>query len=245
MDFKIPDYPQPLRAFRVWRLDVRIPAETVLAETDDSGRFLTPSELPALLRSRNGLAIWRPGRNVAECRWFDYGPPSWPEKSPTGEPHEAPFRLCGCGFYGALESPEPKFWSYWDDGGCHLLVHLYVSGLMEAWGRIIEHESGLRAQYARVIALSNPSQTLGLSTAEADPVSTLVRKTAETYEAAYVPDPSLLKIIHRHGLEWFRDHSRWLELEAELRRDGQDEPVSLLPPPEAGSAGLGPNEEEE
>lgn len=207
----IPDYAEPLRAFRVWRLDVRIPEAGVPALSGPA-LPLRAAEPQLLLRSRNGWATWQPGRNVAECRWFDYGPPSWPEKAPTGEPHEAPQRECGCGLYAAFEPPPPKLWSSWDERGCHLLVYMYVSGLVEAWGRIIEHESGVRAQYGRVIALADPGPALRLSEADGRSVATLVRRTAAVYEAAYVEDPFHLKTIHTKGLDWFREHEAELEV---------------------------------
>ncbi|HZD00664.1 MAG TPA: hypothetical protein VFA46_10890 [Actinomycetes bacterium] len=228
MTDRVPDYPEPLRAFRVWRLDVRLPEEAVLPGSS-TRRLL--SAVPTVLRSRNGLAMWRPGRNVAECRWYEYGPPSWPEKGPPAEFHDAPQRECGCGFYGAVTPPAPKMWSYWDDAGCHLLIHFYVSGLMEAWGRVIEHETGIRAQYARVIALLDPSEALGLGAPDADAVAPLIRRTAATYEAAYMAEPGHLPTIHAQGLKWLREHAAELEpaSRAPARRPRQA-PVALLPP---------------
>jgi hypothetical protein len=245
LDERIPDYPEPLRAFRVWRLDMKVPQDAVHLAA--AGRLLD-SELPLVLRSRNGLAMWQPGRNVAECRWYEYGPPpSWPEKGPPAETHEAPWRECGCGLYGGSEWPAPKFWSYWDDAGCHLLVHFYVSGLMQAWGRIIEHQTGIRAQYARVIALLDPSEALGLSTGDAKAVAALVRRTAEAYHAAYVAHPAHLRTIHAQGLEWF--HERGTNLETATAsdvvdlRDG-DERMPLFPPSGSGPVSTNPDEED-
>lgn len=233
MGERVPDYPEPIRAFRVWRLDLRVRAEALAR--DGTGRVrLLRSDLPPLLRSRNGLFVWRPGKNVAECRWFEYGPPSWPEKGPPAEQHEAPQRECGCGFYGAFAPPPPKLWSYWDEGGCHVVVHLYVRGLMEAWGRVIEHEGGLRAQYARVLALTDPSAVLGLQGGDAESVAELVRETASAYGAAYVTDLASLEALRLQGLRWFREHRGEVQPEPTPAAGGR---VRLLP--ESGPADPG------
>jgi len=57
--------------------------------------------------------------------------------------HDAPTRDCNCGFaaYYALPA-EPD-----------LPAHEAIWGAIVAWGRIVEHETGFRAEHARPIAL--------------------------------------------------------------------------------------------
>lgn len=57
--------------------------------------------------------------------------------------HDAPQRDCNCGFSAFYVLPaEPE-----------LPAHEAVWGVISSWGRVIECESGFRAQYARPIAL--------------------------------------------------------------------------------------------
>lgn len=57
--------------------------------------------------------------------------------------HEAPHRDCNCGFSAYYELPaEPE-----------LPAPDAVWGVIAAWGRVVEHEHGFRAQYARPVAL--------------------------------------------------------------------------------------------
>ena len=57
--------------------------------------------------------------------------------------HDAPYRDCNCGwaaYYTLPEDPElPAIECVW--------------GAVVAWGRIVEHETGFRAEYARPLAL--------------------------------------------------------------------------------------------
>src|SRR4051812_10791780 len=61
-------------------------------------------------------------------------------------PHESPAPECQCGVY-AYHTPGPRSWfgeAYW------------CEGVVSAWGRIVVHGDGLRAQFARVEALAVP-----------------------------------------------------------------------------------------
>jgi len=58
-------------------------------------------------------------------------------------PHEA----CQCGIY-AYHTPGPRSWfgeAYW------------CEGVVSAWGRIVVHEDGFRAEHARVEAVAVPA----------------------------------------------------------------------------------------
>jgi hypothetical protein len=61
-------------------------------------------------------------------------------------PHESPHADCQCGIY-AYHTPGPRSWfgeAYW------------CEGVVSAWGRLVVHGDGFRAQHARVEALAVP-----------------------------------------------------------------------------------------
>jgi hypothetical protein len=63
-----------------------------------------------------------------------------------GEPHDSPHEACQCGIY-AYHTPGPRSWfgeAYW------------CEGVVAAWGRLVVHHDGFRAQHARVEALAIP-----------------------------------------------------------------------------------------
>ena len=69
------------------------------------------------------------------------------------EPHESPHEACQCGIYGYY-TPGPRSWfgeAYW------------CEGVVSAWGRLVVHNDGFRAEHARVEALAVPEglQRLG------------------------------------------------------------------------------------
>jgi hypothetical protein len=62
------------------------------------------------------------------------------------EPHESPHEACQCGIY-AYHAPGPRSWfgeAYW------------CEGVVSAWGRLVVHPDGFRAEHARVEALAVP-----------------------------------------------------------------------------------------
>jgi hypothetical protein len=62
------------------------------------------------------------------------------------EPHESPHEACQCGIY-AYHTPGPRSWfgeAYW------------CEGVVSAWGRVVVHDDGFRAEHARVEALAVP-----------------------------------------------------------------------------------------
>ena len=63
------------------------------------------------------------------------------------EPHDSPHEACQCGLYGYY-TPGPRSWfgeAYW------------CEGVVSAWGRLVVHSDGFRAEHARVEALAVPS----------------------------------------------------------------------------------------
>ena len=62
-------------------------------------------------------------------------------------PHRSPHEDCQCGIY-AYHSPGPRSWfgeAYW------------CEGVVSAWGRLVVHADGFRAEHARVEALAVPA----------------------------------------------------------------------------------------
>ena len=58
------------------------------------------------------------------------------------EPHDSPHEACQCGIY-AYHTPGPRSWfgeAYW------------CEGVVSAWGRVVVHDDGFRAEHARVEA---------------------------------------------------------------------------------------------
>jgi hypothetical protein len=63
------------------------------------------------------------------------------------EPHASPHEACQCGIYGYY-TPGPRSWfgeAYW------------CEGVVSAWGRLVVHNDGFRAEHARVEALAVPA----------------------------------------------------------------------------------------
>jgi hypothetical protein len=63
------------------------------------------------------------------------------------EPHRSPHESCQCGIY-AYHTPGPRSWfgeAYW------------CEGVVSAWGRLVVHGDGFRAEHARVEALALPA----------------------------------------------------------------------------------------
>ena len=66
------------------------------------------------------------------------------------EPHDSPHEDCQCGIY-AYHTPGPRSWfgeAYW------------CEGVVSAWGRLVVHGDGFRAEHARVEALAVPGSLL-------------------------------------------------------------------------------------
>lgn len=91
------------------------------------------------LRSVNGI-IWPPNEPLAaRC---EFGKSDHPVAA-------VPDLECGCGCW-AFYDPEDA-WSL--QAGWGYFANAKVFGIIEAWGGIVEHEHGFRAQYAEVRAV--------------------------------------------------------------------------------------------
>jgi hypothetical protein len=90
------------------------------------------------------------------------------------EPHESPHEACQCGIY-AYHTPGPRSWfgeAYW------------CEGVVSAWGRLIVHRDGFRAEHARVEALAVPDGLERLGAAQ-------VRRAAADLGVPVVPHHDL------------------------------------------------------
>jgi hypothetical protein len=98
------------------------------------------------------------------------------------EPHSSPDEACQCGIY-AYHTPGPRSWfgeAYW------------CEGVVSAWGRVVVHSDGLRAQYARVEALAVPDGLGRLGAAQ-------VRRAAGRLGVPVVGHDELEAIARRLG----------------------------------------------
>lgn len=115
---------------------------------------------------------WKPGTNVAKCRSH----PTPDRRHSTA----APDRHCSCGLYGYYELPEE------DETPTE-----HVVALCTYWGRIVPHQSGFRAEFARIQAVA-PWAWPGLRTK--------VLSTAQRYGVDPVPHPRELEsLASNHG----------------------------------------------
>jgi hypothetical protein len=89
-------------------------------------------------------------------------------------PHESPHADCRCGIYG-YHTPGPRSWfgeAYW------------CEGVVSAWGRLVVHADGFRAEHARVEALAVPDGLDRFGPAQ-------VRAAAAALEVPVIPQAEL------------------------------------------------------
>ena len=113
---------------------------------------------------------------------------------PAGEPHaakcfalrghDAPFAACNCGLSAYYELPEEP----------DLPAPAAVWGAVVAWGRVVECETGFRAQYARAIGLLDAYNPLDF----ARPLKR-ARDAAEAYGIPLLPRDELLAYAAWYG----------------------------------------------
>ena len=137
-----------------------------------AGKFV-PNPAVSMVAPRARPVPWRPGQDrVAKCFAL--------------RGHEAPARNCNCGiaaYYALDEEPElPAPEALW--------------GVIVAWGRIVEHERGFRAQFARPVALLDavraPKRSKPRLRAQAG-------KAAEAHAIPLLPRDELIAYAGWHG----------------------------------------------
>jgi len=127
-----PDFIEPIAAFRCWRY--------VVGERSAQLFPLGPNGY------RDGMSVW-------EGSWRAWVTASCPLPASF---HEAPDERCSCGFYALKSVDDAAIMASWQfdyraDGV--LEREGYVLGRVELAGKVIEHESGFRAERARIAEL--------------------------------------------------------------------------------------------
>jgi hypothetical protein len=98
------------------------------------------------------------------------------------EPHASPHQECQCGIY-AYHAPGPRSWfgeAYW------------CEGVVSAWGRLVVHRDGFRAEHARVEALAVPAGLERMGAAE-------VHRVAAELGVPVIAHDELEDFAARHG----------------------------------------------
>jgi len=103
-------------------------------------------------------------------------------------PHPAPHVDCSCGLYGYNRQKDLRIKS-------ELVVpdDRAVYGIFAAWGRIIFHDKGFRAQYGRPIAVVEKI------TGKDDVNQKLFRSIVQKYELNVVPKGKLTDVAKKYG----------------------------------------------
>jgi hypothetical protein len=131
----VPDFIEPVEAWRVWRVSMH--------------------DYRIVLQSLNADTVWEPGVALAATcatRQRSRRRP-WRFEAPS---HEAPEVDCTCGIYG-LRSPAVARW-YLERRAVFYNAERVV-GRVALWGDVVESESGWRAQRAYPIELFVPAAT--------------------------------------------------------------------------------------
>ena len=188
----MPDLIQPIIGFRSWDLE------------------------DGLLRSTGvGAAIWDPDVTVAECETGrDKVEASYVTEDEDDEliafamagrkeepkTHSAPAPNCGCGLYAYHDPIDPSKQA----SGLYSIMYMYadrpstprITGAIAAWGQIEVHETGFRAEKARIVALC-----LDDKCATDKDRRKQIEDAAKTYGAEAVPTVYLPDAAYQHGIE--------------------------------------------
>lgn len=193
-----PDLVGAIAAYREWHVD------------------LTKRADPALASAGAGEYDWKPGTNQAECFANPIAAMAQAANSlgiahifGKALEHQAPVEGCTCGLYALHDPPSIPFPQ-------RATEDLIVTGVVRAWGNLEVHASGVRAEYAEVLAI-------GSNSAPRRKVRAVLDKLAEKYECEVLPD------------------ARPATLEAFGREAGGTVPMSLRPEgPKEGAMGQRP-----
>ncbi len=113
---------------------------------------------------------WKPGVNQAHCL--------------AGNPHTAPTRACGCGF-----------WAYWRLAGDRQVGHPHVAALIKGYGKVIKGPRGFRCEKAEIVGLVPPGD--GTSQWAGTSAELLALALEEAYAPAEVYG-SVAALLERH-----------------------------------------------
>lgn len=174
-----PDFTEPVVGYRTFRLVKRNQHNYGLA----SPHARTP---------------WPTAEMKAECTVKPKVPEGLVLTAPL-KPHPAPAKDCGCGIYAYFEPcPVPKhrsdyyMYGYGDEGK-------EVEALVTLTGRIEVHETGMRAQRARVCAI-------GLNANLNDDERAGLARIGEHWDAAVVPQSQLPALASEYGRILGKEH---------------------------------------
>jgi hypothetical protein len=146
---RAPDAIEPAIGYRAWSFAMKgrsawlfsIAAPRDIAESESDWDGAASGWVAASCRLAHGYASKRAtDACVCEARAELGLHPLW---CVVCGPHPAPQEECSCGFYAMKELSSVEPW-----GGPHTIL-----GRVELAGKVIEHEAGYRAQYARVTEL--------------------------------------------------------------------------------------------
>jgi len=142
----IPDYFEPLLAYRTWQC-------------------LDPfTELRPLANQDH--AVWTPGAR-AEAKCTSYRGErdtacTCPNCGHRYNTHVAPVKGCSCGFYG-FKDPVAMMRQMTSQQLRWNRYSTQIFGAVHLWGKVIEHKSGYRAQYAYPALLCVPNDKAAAS----------------------------------------------------------------------------------
>lgn len=146
---------------------------------------MSPSgRAPDLIEPLLGYRFWRVGRDgslrcmLSRDVWLAGGN----RASCWRCGHEAPGRLCRCGFNALHGPPEHEFDEH----------RGAVLGAIAAWGQIEVHQAGFRAQFAQVIALADGG-------VRRSPRRSRIVRAATRYEVPLVPLDQLAEAAGVHA----------------------------------------------
>lgn len=145
----------------------------------------------AVLRSLYRPTIWpAEGPLRATCEKRPGSLASWVRSlfSSHPETHVTPQWGCGCGIYALtrLDTDEPLEMSpqVYQRGLFERVVH--VVGVVQLWGRVIQHEQGYRAEYARPLKLLTVASRTRVSRSASRDIESLLDAVAQRYSIQLV-----------------------------------------------------------
>jgi hypothetical protein len=186
-----PDFTEPIVGYRTFRLVKR-------------------SQHNYGLVSPHARTPWPSAEMKAECSVKPKVPEGLVLTTPL-KPHPAPAKDCGCGIYAYFEPcPVPKhrsdYFMYYGDEGKE------VEALVTLAGRIEVHETGMRAERARVCAI-------GLNANLNDDERTGLARIGEQWGAPVVPQSQLPALASEYGRSLGKEHRPSVDDEAEALAD--------------------------
>jgi hypothetical protein len=137
---------------------------------------------------------WRPGVNQAACPTAARRQRAL-HKVHRAYRHVAPMRDCSCGFYAGTDVAALRRIL-----GLPSNAQENVLCGIQAWGKIVVHDWGFRAEYARIIALSEQLPSRVLRGIDGRVISVQAKRGIERQIAAYLADKYRATLIDLAGM---------------------------------------------